>query len=72
MDHLDPAKLVRDLPMAQPIDDDIRFIFEGVTYIVGIEAYDVNRATLPDGRVVLLTDWLETNPPHPLVVELLE
>ncbi len=44
---------------------DIRFMFEGKRYTAPASFYDSGFAMLPDGRVVAATAWLETLPPKP-------
>ncbi len=49
--------------MATP--PDINFEFEGNQYTVEARAYDLNRIVLPDGRILEATGWLESYPPQP-------
>ena len=44
----------------------IRFNFEGKSYQVGLEAYDTSIITLPDGRILVVSGWLESFPPIPM------
>lgn len=42
----------------------IKFSFEDENYEVGMEAYNTNKILLPDGRVLEVSGWLESYPPH--------
>lgn len=52
----------------------ITFVFEGTPYGVGLEACDKNLPIkLPDGRVLrVVGGWLESMPPQPAKLEILE
>ena len=43
----------------------IFFSFEEMYYTTDAEAYDLNIIVLPDGRVLEVEGWLESNPPKP-------
>lgn len=49
----------------------IEFEFEGTKYVVGSQAYERDRIVLPDGRVLKVVTWLESNPPQPKVLAVL-
>jgi len=44
---------------------DIHFEYEGQTYVVSENAYNLNRIVLPDCRVIDVGYWLESKPPKP-------
>ncbi len=46
-------------------EPEIRFHYDGVNYVVGMQAYDLNKIVLPDGRVLEATGWYESYPPQP-------
>ncbi len=42
----------------------IQFSFQNATYEVGMMAYSLDKILLPDGNLLKVTDWSETNPPE--------
>lgn len=44
----------------------IRFEYQGRKYEVEMEAYGYDKILLPDGRLLTVLKWLETNPPQPI------
>ena len=51
-------------------DKIIIFDFEGKEYKVSGATYDNDLIQLPDGRVLKVQDWLESDPPIPMELEL--
>lgn len=47
------------------MEQKIRFEFESKMYETDMDFYDVNRCTLPDGRLLMANGWLESMPPRP-------
>jgi hypothetical protein len=51
-------------------DPKIRFVRDGKTYEVGMEAYDTGALiVLPDGTLLRAGGWFETFPPMPAGLE---
>lgn len=48
------------------MEPQIQFHFESNDYEVSLRAYDLDRIVLPDGRVLDVSNWAETDPPKPL------
>lgn len=47
------------------MNDPIRFVFEGISYTVPAAFYDSDGCVLPDGRVLRAAGFLESLPPQP-------
>ncbi len=50
----------------------IRFTFEGKSYTAPASFYETGLAKLPDGRVVRPHTWLESLPPKPQGLHIVE
>lgn len=48
------------------MDPNIEFRFDEVDYTVSHEAYDLELIVLPDGRVLVVNGWRESEPPIPI------
>jgi len=51
---------------------EIQFLFEGKKYAVGMEGYERNLIRLPDDRVLTAEGWLESYPPIPEGLKVVE
>lgn len=58
------TKLI-ELGAKMKINPDIIFDFEGRRYKCPIDAYELGRILLPDGRILGIRSWRETYPPQP-------
>lgn len=54
------------------MDRSIIFEFDGQRYRVPMEAYDYDFIKLPDGRVLEVDGWLESDPPQPMGLTVLQ
>ena len=50
----------------------ITFDFEGRHYKVDMSVYEKELIKLPDGRILLVSGWLETMPPKPRGLSILQ
>lgn len=54
------------------MDPFIQFRWEGLPYECPPKAYVLGKIVLPDGRVLIVESWLESNPPQPRGMHLSE
>jgi hypothetical protein len=50
--------------MAENQDPEISFEYDGKNYIVPGDAFHKNLIKLPDGRILKVLMWIESNPPQ--------